>query len=136
MRVMVDTNVFVSALLCGGSSCHRVLSEAADNHELVLCDYIIDECYEVANRKFPTRINLLDGVFAKLRYELVTTPRAGAVKIADVKDQPILNAAMQYGIDVLVSGDRHFLSLQIDTPEILSPAEFLNKYAEAWKVKS
>ncbi len=41
---------------------------------------------------------------------------------------PILNAAVQHGIDIIVTGDKHFLMLEIETPEILTPKEFLLKY--------
>lgn len=128
MRVMVDTNVFMSALLSTNSVCHAVLDIVTENHELVLCDHIISECYDVANRKFPTRIKVLDDIFAKLRYELDPAPRVSLVEMADIKDQPILNAAIEHGIDVLVSGDKQFLSLEIETPEILTPKEFLLRY--------
>lgn len=80
MRVMVDTNVFMSALLSANSICHTVLDIVTEKHELVLCDYIISECYDVANRKFPTRIRVLDDIFAKLRYELVPVPRVSMWK--------------------------------------------------------
>ena len=52
---------------------------------------------------------MLDEVFAKLRYELVPAPRMGKNEVSDVKDQPILNAAVTYDIDIIITGDHHFL---------------------------
>ncbi len=43
MRVMVDTNVIISAILKEGSLPDLVLTEVCENHELILCDYIINE---------------------------------------------------------------------------------------------
>ncbi|MFZ3386882.1 MAG: hypothetical protein WA120_06880 [Candidatus Hydromicrobium sp.] len=43
MRVMVDTNVIISAILNEDSLSDTVLNEVCENHELILCDYIISE---------------------------------------------------------------------------------------------
>jgi predicted nucleic acid-binding protein len=83
---------------------------------------------EVRKRKFPTKTYVLDKLFAKLRYELIQTPRIGKVKIQDIKDQPISNAAIEYDIDILISGDEHFLELAIENPKILSPAGYRDAY--------
>ncbi|MCL2860191.1 MAG: putative toxin-antitoxin system toxin component, PIN family [Oscillospiraceae bacterium] len=124
MRIMADTNVIISAILKEGSICDEILNDICENHELILCDYIINECYNVAKRKFPTKIYVLDKLFAKLRYELIPAPRAEKVEMKDAKDQPILNAAIKYGVDILVSGDWHFLELSIEMPQIMSPTKY------------
>ncbi|GHV17520.1 hypothetical protein FACS189425_03960 [Clostridia bacterium] len=46
----------------------------------------------------------------------------------DPKDQPILNAAITQAVDVIVTGDKHFLELELERPEMLLPAEFLEKH--------
>jgi len=128
VRIMTDTNVIISAIIKENSICDEILNDICVNHELVLCDYIINESYNVAKRKFPYKIYTLDKLFAKLKYELVSVPRTGQVKIKDVKDQPILNAALKGGIDILISGDIHFLEIDIEYLEILSPADYRKKY--------
>lgn len=35
---------------------------------------------------------------------------------------------MTYDVDIIVTGDKHFLELEIERPEILTPSEFLLKY--------
>ena len=130
MRVMVDTNVIISAILKEGSLPDLVLTEVCENHELILCDYIINESYDVAKRRFPMRIQVLDRLFAKLRYELVSAPRHGEIQMRDVKDQPILNAAIENNVDVLVTGDKHFLELDIEIPQICTPSEYRDMFIE------
>jgi putative PIN family toxin of toxin-antitoxin system len=125
---MIDTNVIISAILKEGSLLDIVVNEVAENQELILCDYIIKECYEVALKRFPLKVKIIDRLLAKLRYELVAAPRFGEIKINDVKDQPILNAAIEYSIDVLITGDKHFLNLDLQTPEICTPSEYKRKY--------
>lgn len=130
MRVMVDTNVIISAILKEGSLPDIVLNEVCENQELILCDHIISESYDVANRRFPLKIKVLDKLFAKLRYELVPSPRHGSIPIRDIKDQPILNAAIEYSVDVLVTGDKHFLELDLEILKIYTPSEFRDLFIE------
>lgn len=130
MRVMVDTNVIISAILKDGSLPDLVLSEVCENHELILCDYIISESYDVAKRRFPMKIPVLDKLFAKLCYELVPVPRLGEIQMRDVKDQPILNAAIEYNVDVLITGDKHFLELNVEIPQICTPSEYRDLFIE------
>jgi len=127
MRIMIDSNVIVSAVYNPKSKPATALGHVCENHDFVLCDHIIAECYDVINRKFPQHLSYLDKLFISLGYELVTTPRTGMV-MTDPKDSPILNAAILANIDIVISGDRHFLSLDIETPEILAPAQYLEKY--------
>jgi len=72
----------------------------------------------------PRLLQVLDKLFAKLRYELVSAPRLGEIKVRDKKDQPILNASIEYNVDVLITGDKHFLELDIKTPQICTPSEY------------
>ena len=103
MKIMIDTNVIISSLLKQGSVPDIVLNYVCNNHNLILCDHIINECYTVAKRRFPTKIDVLNDLFAKMRYELVAAPRTGEILIRDVKDQPILNAAVTH-VEILVTG--------------------------------
>ena len=127
MRVMIDSNVIVSAVYNPKSKPADVLGHTCENHDLVLCDHIIAECYNVVKRKFPEHLLYLDKLFMSLGYELIAAPRTG-LAMTDPKDSPILNAAIIADVDLLVSGDKHFLSLSIDRPEILSPAQYSDRY--------
>jgi len=46
--------------------------------------------------------------------------------IADPKDHPILNAAIIADVDIIISGDKHFLDLKLEHPKTMSVAEFLD----------
>jgi len=123
MRVMIDTNVIVSAIYNPKSKPAGVIHHVCEKHELVLCDYIIAECYDVIMRKFPQHTPVFDKLLATLGYELVAAPREG-LEMRDPKDSPILNAAIIADVDVIVSGDKHFLELDIEHPQILSPTSY------------
>ncbi len=124
MRIMVDTNVIISAILKESSLPDLVLNDVCENHELILCDYVLNESYDVAKRRFPAKIQVSDRLFSKLRYDLVPTPRLGETVMRDIKDQPILNAAIENNIDLLITGDKHFLELDIEMPQICTASEY------------
>ena len=124
MRVMADTNIIISALLFPASLPAKVLLHIANNHELVLCDYIVAEIRDVVSRKRPDLLADLDVLLAQLSCELVIAPKEPGKLIQDPKDQPILNAAIMAGVDILVSGDKHFLKLDLERPKTMSPAVF------------
>ena len=123
MRVMIDTNVILSAIYNTKSKPANVFRHVCENHELVLCDYIIAECYDVITRKFPQNITAFNKLLATLGYELVAAPREGLAMI-DPKDSPILNAAINADVDFIISGDKHFLALDLERPQVLSPSSY------------
>lgn len=132
MRIMIDSNVLVSAVYNPNSKPALAVRDVCENHELLLCDHIVAECYEVVGRKFPQHTPVLDKLLTSLGYSLVVAPRGenrlqGSVSIADPKDAPILNAAILEDVDVIISGDHHFLSLDIERPKVLTPAQYLEE---------
>ena len=125
MKVMVDTNVLVSAIYNPNSKPALAVRDVCENHELLLCDHIVAECYDVVGRKFPQHTAVLDKLLTSLGYSLVVAPRGNGAPIADPKDAPILNAAILENVDMIISGDNHFFSLDIERPKILTPAQYL-----------
>lgn len=71
-------------------------------------------------------------LFTTLQYvELIRTPDDEIMeeqKIRDVKDRPILRAALYNGSDLLLTGDKDFLESSVSTPKIISVCEFIEKY--------
>ena len=66
---------------------------------------------------------------ALLTLELVPTPTdetAAEALIRDVKDRPILRAAIEANADVLLTGDKDFLESGVEHPAIMTPAEFVH----------
>ena len=128
MKVMIDTNVLVSAVYNPNSVPAKAVALSFENHETILSDYIINECYDVVKKRFPQHLPMLDKLLNTLVYEIVISPRAPESLISDPKDAPILNAAIINNADIIISGDKHFLELDIEYPKVFNPAEFLSKY--------
>ncbi len=87
----------------------------------------------MTERKFPAKRKLLEQFFLELPFELVYTPKVmdsvDMPVIRDVKDSPILATIIMEGVDVLVTGDKDFLVLEMEMPEIITMAGFMDKYA-------
>lgn len=128
---MFDTNVLISMVLFPGKQFERILDYVTKNHKLVLSSFVIEELFAVVERKFPEGRKTIDSFLTDLTYDLVYTPYNmpdGLFKIRDVNDYPVLYTAVIENVDVLITGDKDFLEVDIDAPEILTPAEFFAKY--------
>jgi predicted nucleic acid-binding protein len=123
---MTDTNILFSALLLPESRPAKALFYIIEQHNLILCDYIISELRSVVSRKRPDLLSDIDLFLTNLPYELITAPLQPGKLISDPKDHPILNAAIIADVDIIISGDKHFLELEMEHPQTMSVAEFLN----------
>ena len=127
MRIMLDTNVIVSAALFSGSKVSIALNRAMRDHTLIICTYVLEELQALFEYKFPDRLAQLDAFLSKLSYELCYTPtvKDSTPDMRDDNDRPILQAAIDAEADVILTGDKDFHALELEHPIILSPAEFL-----------
>ncbi|GMO48489.1 MAG: hypothetical protein Pg6C_11050 [Treponemataceae bacterium] len=130
MRVMLDTNVLISAVVFPNARMDALIYKAALDNQLVLCSYIVEELLEVTRRKFPAKVEDIDRFLDRLPYELVYTPEEppdDLFTIRDADDYPALYTAIVENVDVFVTGDDDFGDVEIERPEIISPAEFLER---------
>ncbi len=131
MRVLIDTNVLISAALSANGVPFQAYVKAASypNHGLI-CEQNVDEMKRIFNKKFPNRLVSLDKFLsvALLTLELVPIPTGEDIsesQICDVNYRPILRAAIEATADVLLTGDKDFLESGVKNPMIMTPAEFL-----------
>ena len=103
------------------------LLHAARHHELILSDFNIAELRDTVNKKFPEKQADIDVLLAQLAFNMVPAPKSPHKLIADPKDAPILNAAILADVDIIISGDKHFLDLSMSRPRVLTPAQYLNE---------
>ena len=131
MRVLIDTNVLISAALsANGVPFQAYVKASAYPNRGLICEQNVDEMKRIFNKKFPNRLAALDKFLsvALLTLELVPIPtdeNAAEAQIRDVKDRPILRGAVHAKADVLLTGDKDFLESGLEKPRIMTPAEFL-----------
>ena len=134
MRVVLDTNVLVSALIFPGGSpefVYRLVLE--ERIELITSRTLLAELGSVLEAKFgwePARVEEAVSQLARIA-SLVEATAAIAEITADPADNRVLEAAAAGEAAAIVSGDRHLLSLGrwCEIP-IQTPAEFLAGLAE------
>lgn len=134
LRVFVDTNILISAILSERSISSRLLTFVIEEHQLIVCSYSITEVSKVLQRKFPGLLAKWDRFLTSLEFELAYTPSdlstVSAPPIRDPADLLILVSAVAAQPDILVTGDYDF-----HTPEIfehftvMTPADFLRSFA-------
>ena len=131
MRVLIDTNVLISAALNAGGTPYLAFKKAASfPHRGLICEQNVDDLKRVFNKKFPDRLFALDKFLstALMTLELVPVPDRrifSESQVRDVKDRPILRAAMAANADVLLTGDKDFLDAGLEHPAVMTPAAFL-----------
>lgn len=131
MRIMLDTNVLISALLFPGSKMDLLMNCIFTQHQLVLSSYVVEELKSVVTRKFPNKEQVINKLLIAMSYEFVYTPNDledGLFDIRDMKDYPVLYTAIIEDIDILITGDKDFNDLDIEKPEIMTPTEFITRY--------
>ena len=131
MRVMIDTNIFISAVLFPkGRAAQALFKALISPYQPVVCDYVIDELHRKFQEKFPDRTVELEAFLytALSAFEIVQTPEDAVEaeeKIRDPKDRPILRAALNAGADLFLTGDKDFLESSVEDPRIISVQAFL-----------
>jgi putative PIN family toxin of toxin-antitoxin system len=113
VRVVLDTNVFISALVFPeGQAARAVHAAAADRYQLLISQPIIHEVLDVLARKFDRDAEALSRValFLADLGERVE-PRRRLRVLRDEPDNRILECAVAGGAEAIVTGDRAMLAL-------------------------
>ena len=123
--------MLISLLLFPNQRMNAMMEHIFKEHELVLSSFVVDELKDVVRRKFPAKVKVVDKLLLKMSYELVYTPEEideTLFDINDPNDYAVLYTAIIKDVDVLITGDKDFAKMEIEKPEILTPAEFRSKY--------
>lgn len=124
MKIMLDTNVLVSAFIFNSNTINRVMENVICENKLILSSFIIDELKLVIRKKFNGKSKILDEFLTSVPYELIYTPEnidKNLFEIRDENDYPILYTAILENVDVLITEDKDFFDVNVEKPEILTP---------------
>lgn len=129
MKILVDTNVIISAIVFGGKPRVLLLYLIEKGHSLIVSDYIVNEFSDIAYRKWPDKAEKVIEVFKKMDFSFVESSNEKAdLAIRDEKDIQVLSDALLHNADIILTGDKDFLEADIERPMAFSVAmldEFL-----------
>ena len=128
MRFFVDTNIIISTILFPNGKVAKVFSHILEKHTIIISSYTKEECFEVFEKKFPSKIEQLEIFFDGINYEEFKTPEKinekEYPKIRDTNDLPVLVSAILSDADILLTGDKDFEDIKIDKPLIFTPSKY------------
>lgn len=131
MRLFLDTNVVLSAVLFPDGMTATFFRQAITDHSIVLSAYVIEELRAVFARKFPAKVDALEVFLTELTFETIDTPKGRRTPkypgLRDPKDAPIVEGAIRSSCDYLITGDNDLHAFEHEgLPQIVSPGEFLS----------
>ncbi len=134
MRILLDTNVLISAYFWNGKERAILWDCIRGIHENVVSDYILEETRRVLQHKFGLPKE------ARERYLFLLSTFSTSVSVGEVrhvsrdpKDNPIIATALSGKVNALITGDKDILTLRDETKgfcfmghcfKILRPGEF------------
>ncbi len=132
MRVVLDTNVLVSALITEGRTAKLLQVLLEKNVELLLSKPILDEFVDVMSRarlrEYIGSEEIENFLKLLLSVALIVDVKSKFDVTSDIADNIVLAAAHDGKANYIVSSDRHLLDLKnLKGIKILNPAQMLRR---------
>jgi len=127
MKVVFDTNIFISAFATEGI-CSVLLKRARlKEFELFVCPIIIKEIENVLKQKFKIKKEIIEEVVALIKEASTYSDAKEKIEgiCRDKDDDLILSCAISAKANYIVSGDKDLLEIkQYKDIKIISPRDF------------
>jgi len=132
-RLVIDTNVLVSAAMLASSVPGRVVDRALDRSILLFSESTMDELKEVLSRsKFDGYISRRERAVFLAQLESISEPIPTIQLVrecGDPKDDKFLEVALNGRADAIITGDADLLRMNPwREVGIISPTEYLEKF--------
>ena len=132
MRVILDTNVFISGIFFSGPPSHILKAWANQSLQIVLSQQILNEYQRVSEElsfKFQ-KIDILPIIeLVTIHGQFIDTQGFDISVCEDPEDDKFLECAVAGKCITIVSGDKHLLKLSgYKGITVLSPRDFADKY--------
>jgi putative PIN family toxin of toxin-antitoxin system len=129
MRLVLDTNIFISAFYWGGNSQKIIDRIIAGLDELYISDKILEETSEVMARpKFKTEHETIDRYIETIEKNCKKVSTEGRIRgiCRDKDDDDKLECGIICNADYIITGDDDLLVLgNYETMKIITPREYL-----------
>lgn len=130
MKIVLDTNVFISGIFFSGSPAQILKAWKEQKIQIVLSKEILDEYQRVAGElsaKFPS-VDIEPIIELLTIYgEVVETAGISVTVCEDPDDNMFLECAIASNSKIIVSGDNHLLKISgYQGIDVLKPREFID----------
>ncbi len=130
MKVVFDTNIFISAFIIPGSQAEKAMLRIIEGMDvLLLSKGILDELLSVLSIKFSRNKEEISRVAVILSEMAEWVDPSKKIKaLSDEPDNRILECAVSGNADVIVTGDKEIIRLgEYEKIKIISLKEYLEK---------
>lgn len=122
MRIMLDTNVLISAFVFGGKTGRLLMQLLDSEHELYISEYVDQEFKDKMQMKWPDKAEKIYQLYHTMSFNFCKSTKERLGKLRDAKDIPVLSDAIVETIDLILTGDKDFLEADLENPLVFSPA--------------
>lgn len=131
MKIMLDTNVLISAFVFGRRAGKLMQKLIVSEHELYISDYVDQEFKEKLELKWPDKAEKVYELFHTMNFHFCESTNQKLGNLRDEKDIPVLSDALFHKVDLILTGDKDFLEADLVEPLIFSPSmlyDFLEQH--------
>ncbi len=131
-RVVIDTNIYISALVFGGTP-QRVFDVIqSDGLVLYLSDFIKDEVTGTLSKKFNWTRHEVQTFLPPLWKRCVLVKPTVRLRVcSDPDDDHVLECAVAAGADYLVTGNTKHFPLSYGSTKVITARQFLTLFRPA-----
>ena len=130
MKILIDTNVLISAFVFGGKAGCLLELLFDSNYTLLISDYVDSEFKSKLEEKWSQKAEKVYSLYHTLPFVFCESSPTQQGDLRDKKDIPVLSDALYHEADIILSGDKDFLEADLEKPLVYSPAmmyEFLKR---------
>lgn len=128
MRIMLDTNVLISAFVFGGKVRETLIKLFEANCDIYVSEYVDDEFKRILDEKWTARAEKIYTLYRSMDFVFCSSTSETLGHLRDEKDIPVLSDAIYHGADILLTGDKDFLDADIEKPLILAPSDLFENF--------
>ena len=133
MRIFIDSNILISALVFDGNELSLIFSSMNKGHTLVISEHIEEEVFRTMLEKFPEHSKSMHEFINLASFEIIPKEKyQDQINkfeiIRDKHDRHVLASATSAKCDIIVTGDKDILILKTcQNIKILTTKELMKR---------
>lgn len=126
MKILVDTNVLISAMVFDGRILRLLQFLLESCYEVLVSEYVDTEFKANLYKKWPDKADKIYQGYRAMNFIFCKSTSKLTGTLRDVNDVPVLSDAIYNKADIILTGDKDFLESGITSPMIYSPSQLAN----------